>query len=100
MRIAIELIEGLRYKLRMMGVPIKGSCNVLCDNESVVKNVTRPESSCKKKHNLVAYHKSRESIAARIIRVAKESGATNLADILTKLLTGSALRDACSRIMF
>jgi len=26
LRIAVELIEGLRYKLRMMGVPIDGSC--------------------------------------------------------------------------
>ena len=82
MRIAIELIEGLRYKLRMFGVPINGPCNVLCDNESVVKNVWRPESSCKKKHNTVAYHKAQESIAAGIIRVAKESGLSNLADIL------------------
>ena len=100
MRIAVELIEGLRYKLRMMGVPIDGSCNVLCDNESVVKNVSRPESACKKKHNSVAYHKARESIAAKIIRVAKESGATNLADILTKLMPGPALRRMARRIMF
>lgn len=28
MRIAIEIIEGLRYKLRMMGVGIDGPCNV------------------------------------------------------------------------
>ena len=101
MRIAIELVEGLRYKLRMMGVPIEGSCNnVMCDNESVVKNVSRPESSCKKKHNSVAYHKARESIAAKIIRVAKESGATNLADILTKLMAGPSLREMCKRIMY
>ena len=33
MRSAIELVEGLRYKLRMMGVPISGSTNMFCDNE-------------------------------------------------------------------
>jgi hypothetical protein len=43
MKIAIELIEGLRYKLRMMGVPIEDPCNVFCDNEAVIKNSTRPE---------------------------------------------------------
>ena len=48
MRIAIELIEGLRYKLRVFGVPIDGPCNVLCDNESVVKNVKRPEVHARK----------------------------------------------------
>ena len=100
LRIAIELVEGLRYKLRMLGVPIDGPCNVFCNNEGVVKNTTRQESPIKKKHNSVAYHKARESIAAGIIRVAKEDGATNIADILTKLLRGEALRATakCGRI--
>ena len=100
LRIAIEMVEGLRYKLRMMGVPIDGPCDVLCDNEGVVKNTTRPESPLKKKHNSIAYHKARESIAAGIIRVAKEDGATNIADILTKLLRGQALREAAQRCMW
>ena len=100
MKIAIEMVEGLRYKLRMMGINIDGPCDVLCDNESVVKNVTRPESPCKKKHNSVAYHKAREAIAAGIIRVAKEPGETNLADILTKLLAGPTLRFLCGLVMY
>lgn len=48
----------------------------------------------------MAYHKARESIAARIICVAKESGLTNLADMLTKLMTGPSLREMCGRIMY
>ena len=32
----IKMIEGLRYKLRMMGVGIDGPCNVFCDNNAVV----------------------------------------------------------------
>jgi hypothetical protein len=28
MNTAVELIEGLRYKLRMMGIPLDGSTNV------------------------------------------------------------------------
>ena len=49
-----------------------GSSNMNYDNEeSVVKNVTRPESLCKKKHNRVAYHKAKEAIAAKSIGVAK-----------------------------
>ena len=27
-----ELIEALRYKLRMFGVPIEGATNIYCDN--------------------------------------------------------------------
>ena len=100
MRIAIELVEGLRYKLRMMGVPISGSTNMFCDNESVVTNVTRPESQCKKKHNSVAYHKAREAIAADTIRVAKEPGGTNTADLLTKLMGGEIFRGHLKRCMW
>ena len=92
LRIAVELVEGLRYKLRMLGVSIDGPCDVFCDNNSVVLNTTRPESPLKKKHCSVAYHKARECIAAGIIRIAKENGKTNIADILTKLVTGVVLR--------
>ena len=37
MRLVIEMIEGLWYKLWMMGVPIDGLTKIYCDNESVVK---------------------------------------------------------------
>jgi hypothetical protein len=91
--IAVELIEGLRYKLRMMGVPMDGPTSVLCDNSAVVINTTAPESTLKKKHNAVAYHRVREANAAGIIRISKVDGTYNLADILTKLLPGPRLRD-------
>jgi hypothetical protein len=50
LRTAIDTIEGLRYKLRMMSVPFEGPTSVFCDNEGVVKNTTEPESPLKKKH--------------------------------------------------
>ena len=59
MKTAVEQIEALRYKLRMFGIPIAGSANVFCDNDSVVVNCTKPESTIKKKHNAIAYHKVR-----------------------------------------
>ena len=46
----------------------------------------------KKKHNAIAYHRVREAQAAGIVRIAKEDGLTNLADIFTKLLAGPKLR--------
>ena len=100
MKIAVELIEGLRYKLRMMGVPVEDPCNVFCDNEAVVKNSTRPESTLKKKHQAIAYHRTREAQAAGTVRIAKEDGETNLADIFTKLLAGPKLRDLSQRILW
>ena len=82
------MIVALRYKLRMFGVPIEGPTNVFCDNRGVVKNVSIPESTLMKKHNAINYHVVREAVAAGILRVGKEDGETNLADLLTKVLTG------------
>ena len=97
-----EIVAMMRYKLRMLGVPIVGPCcSVFCDNDYVVKNVTRVKTSLRKKHCSVSYHKAREAIAAEAIRVAKESGETNnQADILTKLLPGPKLRDLSGYIMW
>ena len=86
MKTAVELVEGLRYKLRMMGFPIDGPCNVFCDNNAVVHNTTKPDSPLKKKHLSIAYHRNREAQASKTIRVAKEGKDTNLSDILTKLI--------------
>ena len=89
MRMAVEHIEALRYKLRMFGIPIEGPTNVFCDNEAVFKNTTIPESTLKKKHNSICYHRCREAVAARVMRVAKEGMLTNLADLFTKPLVQS-----------
>ena len=74
MRIAVELVEALRCKLRMFGVSIEGPTNVFCDNEAVTKNAIFPESTSKKKHNAIAYHRTREVVAAGMIRVTKKMG--------------------------
>ena len=86
MKNAVELLEALRYKLRMFGVPIDGPSNIFCDNEAVYKNTSLPESTLKKKHHSIAYHRCREAVAAGTVRVAKEGTKTNLSDLFTKLL--------------
>ena len=86
MKTAIDQIEALYYKVLMMGVPLDGEMNVFCDNESVFKNSTLPESTLKKKHNSIAYHHTHEAQAANIVCIAWEKSEMNLADVLTKLL--------------
>jgi hypothetical protein len=100
LRIAVELIESLRYKLRMFGIPIDGPTNVYCDNEAVTKNTIYPESTLKKKHNSIAYHRACEAVAAGTVRVTKEDGKTNLADVLTKLLPQATKEFLCDRFMY
>jgi hypothetical protein len=38
LRTSVDMIEGLRYQLRMMEIPLDGKTSVFCDNEGVVKN--------------------------------------------------------------
>ena len=100
MKTAVEMIEGLRYKLRMMGVEVEGPTSVYCDNNSVVTSCTRTESVLKKKHCAIAYHRTREAVAASIVRICHEMGETNLADIFTKCLPGTRLRELIKYILW
>ena len=60
----VELVEALRYKLRMFGAPIEVATNVYCDNEAVYKNYSILESTLRKKHHSIAYHRNLEAVAA------------------------------------
>ena len=62
-------------------------------------NTTNLESTLKKKHNAIAYHRVREAHAAGVIWIAKDDGETNLADVLTKSLLGPRLHTMMSFIL-
>ena len=55
-RIVVEMVEGLQYKLWMMGVQVDGPTNVFCGNAAIMMKTTKPKSIVKKKHNAIAYH--------------------------------------------
>jgi hypothetical protein len=84
----------------MFGIPLDGPMNVYCDNEVVTKNAMIPESTLKKKHNSIAYHWTREAVAAGMIWVTKEDGTTNLVDVLTKLIPQVTKDFLCDRFMY
>jgi hypothetical protein len=88
LKVCLEAIEHLRFKLRCFGVPMpKGEPTfVFCDNESVVNNTTNVESTLNKKHSSIAYHHCRWSVAAGIITLAHVSTHENIADCFTKRL--------------
>ena len=63
MKQCCEDLRGLRYKLRMMGIPISGCSYISGDNQSVLANSTIPESVLRKKSQSIAYHFVREGVA-------------------------------------
>ena len=76
---------------------INGATSVFCDDESVVKNTTGPESPTKKKHNSVAHHRAREVCASDTVGITKKDRKTCIANLFTKTLDGNHLRDLCRR---
>ena len=109
MKQAVEMIKGLKYKLRMFGIPLQGTtingetqypANIYCDNEAVYKNVAIPTSILNKKMHGISYHFCREAVASGTCRVAKEDTLTNLADLFTKVLGRVKRESLMDRFMY
>ena len=71
-----------------MEININQPTFVYGDNQSVLKNVTLPESTLKKKSNSIAYHFVWESVALGETIHTYIASSDNFADILTKSLSG------------
>ena len=100
MKTAVELVEGLRYKLRMLGCPIDGGTYILADNMSVVHNCSNPASTLKKKSNSIAYHYVRERCAAGVCSISYVNTKENLADAFTKSQTGKVRLELVQKFLF
>ena len=82
---ATEQIMDIRYTLRYLGVPIRSKSYMFGDNRSVVTCATLPHSTLSKRYNILAFHRVREAIAAKIIDFHWIKSQYNLSDILGKL---------------
>ena len=63
MKTACEYVKELRYKLRMMDIPCDFPALVYSDNQSVLVNLSCPDSVLRKKSFHVAYSFAREGSA-------------------------------------
>ena len=102
MKTAIELVEGLRYKLRMMGIPLDGRCHVKADNMSVIHNCSNPASQLKKKSNSIAFHYIRERCAGPtpVCGVTYVPTDSNIADSLTKSQPGPVRKRLMEQVLY
>ena len=67
---------------------------------SVVRNTSVPESQLKKKSNSIAYHFVRQQVAADVGRISYEPTDTNLADMLTKVQSGTKRYELARHVMY
>jgi len=98
-KLAVEQIEALRYKLRMFGIDVLGPTALYIDNQSFVNNLWRPESTVKKKHLSISFHRTRESIASGMVEAHKIDSEENTADLLTKVLSGASTEYHVSNLL-
>ena len=99
-RTCTEQIIDLRNTLRYLGVPVKGAAMMFGDNESVINTASIPHSKLTKRWHALAYHKTREAIAAGIIHLYHVAGKKNPADILSKHWDMPSVWDSLKPIMF
>ena len=91
-RTAAETAVAIRYLLRSLGVPLKGSTTLLGDNEGMIKSATNHDAILKKKHCALSWHKVRECVAAGYITNRWIATNLNRSNLLTKALSGANLR--------
>jgi hypothetical protein len=95
MKHRIKTLRGLRYKTRMIGIPLSGPTYIYGNNKSQVTSSSRPELTLKKKCNSICYHAIRESVAMGETLLMHIRTGENLADFLTKTTSGAKMPQAC-----
>ena len=81
---ATEQIMDIRQTLRYLGAPIGSKSFLFGDNRSVITSATPPHSTLTKHHNIQAFHRVREAIAAKIMAFYWIQSAYNLSDMFSK----------------
>ena len=74
----------IRQTLRYLGAPITTKPFLFGDNRSVVTSATLPHSTLTKRHNILALHRVREAIAAKLMAFYWIQSPYNLSDMLSK----------------
>ena len=86
------MVEALRYKLIIFGVPIYGFSDVLYNNEFIYKNTIPIESVLNTEHHSIAYHIHREAVADKTTRIDKQVNDNNLAHLFTNIMIAERKR--------
>jgi hypothetical protein len=100
MKHGIEKLQGLCYKLRMMGISLTGPSYIFADNKSQVTNATIPESTLKKKCNSICYHAVRESVVMGASLITHTNSEDNLSDLMTKVTHGGKRHQLVGNILY
>ena len=96
----IEASRGLRYKLRMVGIPKSSPSYIYGDNISVVNNIFRLESVLRKKSISACFHTVHKSVDMDKSLVGCILGNENVTDLMRKVLFGQRGKHLVSNILY
>ena len=87
---------ALRYKLQSFEVPIvgvdgelDGPALVCCDYQGIIASTSSRICTLSRKYVSINYHSVREGMVVEILMVSKGQSESNLADVLTKVLSAT-----------
>ncbi len=100
MKHGIKKLQGLCYKLCIMGIPLTGPSFIYADNKSQVTNLTISELTLKKKCNFICYHAVRESVAMGESLITHIDSEDNLSDLMTKVTRSGKRRRLVGNILY
>ena len=81
-----------------IGIPVKETCVVRCDNRAAVSISENPVQHDRTKHVEIDRHFIREKLDAKIVEFPYVRSEDQLADILTKAVTGKVLLKTLSKL--
>ena len=88
MKIVTETLQGIKYKLRMMGGPIFCPSHIYGDHMSVIHNTQCNESTLKNKCNYICYQSVHGSVAKGESLTGHVGNNKHCAELSTKVLYG------------
>ena len=92
MKQCCEFIRGIRYKLRMMGIPVYMPTYIFVDNQSVLANTSHHHSVLRKKSSSIVFHFICEGVVKNEWSTAYLNTHLNPSDMITKYLPGGEKR--------
>ena len=100
MKIGMESLRGLRYKLRMTGIGISGPLYIYGNNMLVIHNTQRPEPMLKKKSNSICYRTVRESVVMGESLTGHIGMNEIVGDLATQVLYGQKRQYMISQLLY
>ena len=91
MEIGMVTLQGLRYKTRIIGIPLSGTSLINRNNMSVIHNIQRSESAFQKKIYSICYHGIWESVSMGESLTAWVPTGKNTAIFLLKFCMGQSV---------